>query len=84
MKHTELVADYHRVLRIIKNYSLDELDSLLQCIGSYTEMVRAGEGLQPLAKGVPVNLASDEPNGEFKGDSLPANEPEVEPQAAMN
>ena len=51
MEHGQLVNDYHRVLRIIKNYSLEEIDSLVKAIGSYTDMVRAGDGLQPKLEG---------------------------------
>ena len=85
MEHNQLVNDYHKVLRMIKNYSLSEIDSLVKAIGSYTEMVRAGDGLQPTPKGVPVNLAEGAtPNGECEIDSAPVDRETTEPQIAVN
>lgn len=83
MEHNQLVNDYHKVLRMIKNYSLEEIDSLVRAINSYTEMVRAGDGLKPT--GVTAE-GEAKPNGECELDSTPIpREPiDSEPAIAVN
>ena len=44
MKHVELVGDYHKVLRMIKNYSVEEIDGLVRGIQSYADMLRVADG----------------------------------------
>ena len=79
MEHNQLVNDYHKVLRMIKNYSLSEIDSLVKAIGSYTEMVRAGDGLKPSGVALAENA-----NGECEIDSAPVSGETTEPQIAVN
>lgn len=80
MEHNQLVNDYHKVLRMIKNYSLSEIDSLVKAIGSYTEMVRAGDGLKPTG----VTAVAEDANGECEIDSAPVDRETTEPQIAVN
>ena len=43
MKHIELIGDYHKVLRMIKNYSAYEVESLLKAIEGYLDILKSGD-----------------------------------------
>ena len=75
MEHGQLVNDYHKVLRIIKAYSLAEIDSLLAAVSTYRNMVRATEPQHEL------DVKAVLPNGEVQIDSEPEDRQELNPPA---
>ena len=56
MKSIDFVSDYHRVLRMIKNYNVEEVEKLIESIRAYADLMRScDEGEAPDIESIDIN-----------------------------